>query len=24
VLVALIVAIWGLQGGLPRDFEETR
>jgi MFS family permease len=24
VLVALIVAAWGLKGGLPRDFEETR
>jgi MFS family permease len=24
VLVALIVAIWGLQGGPPRDFEETQ
>jgi MFS family permease len=23
VLVALIVSIWGLQGGPPRDFEET-
>ena len=23
VLVALIVAVWGLHGGPPRDFEET-